>query len=529
MAHYAARGCDSLPLKTLTSLFAFACAALALGSPATAQPRFGVAEDAGKYADDGGAAFFATLSDLGMTENRMWVWWDPARPDRIVEKPFLDRVIPVAQARGIKVKFSVSPLRPRGITASPLGETQFVEFLQELARTYPYVKDIIVGNEPNQPRFWQPQFVRGRGVSAAAYTRLLARSYDALKAVDPEIQVIGVGLSPRGNDRPNAKSNVSTSPVRFIRGMGIAYRRSGRTKPLMDQFGFHSYPRFDRDPLARGYQWPNAGITNLARIKQAVWDAFHGTAQPTFPEDGAEHDKSRTLSFVLDEVGWQATIPRAFRRAYHGRESVRPTTEAAHARIYAQIVDLVACDATVDSLLFFHLIDDRDLDRFQSGLLRADGSRRPAYNAVKGRIRALTSEDGTVRCPAQPARWRHTTKVVGATARFTQLPRRSEVAEVEWTVTARATEEATLEVGVLPLADWTVSARERAALEYWSPRTGSPLALAQRQLARAYVPTKLSLSTSTLQRGDYVHVVRLVSTMNPRRSSVFLSHPFRVG
>ena len=43
--------------------------ALALCAAACAQGavRFGVTEDAGKYADDGGATFFPTLTDLGMT------------------------------------------------------------------------------------------------------------------------------------------------------------------------------------------------------------------------------------------------------------------------------------------------------------------------------------------------------------------------------------------------------------------------------------------------------------------------------
>ena len=45
---------------------------------------------------------------------------------------------------------------------------------------------VIIGNEPNQPRFWQPQFnLDGSPASPAAYESLLARSYDALKGVDP--------------------------------------------------------------------------------------------------------------------------------------------------------------------------------------------------------------------------------------------------------------------------------------------------------------------------------------------------------
>ena len=64
----------------------------------------------------------------------------------------------------------------------------------------------------------------------------------------------------------------------------------------MDQLAYHPYPRRDTDPLSAGILWPNAGATNLYRVKQAVWDAFNGTAQKTV-EDG--------LRVRLDEVGWQ--------------------------------------------------------------------------------------------------------------------------------------------------------------------------------------------------------------------------------
>ena len=75
---------------------------------------------------------------------------------------------------------------------------QYAEYVALLARTYPTVKDFIVGNEPNQPRFHQPQFnSAGQNVSAAAYYSVLAAAYDALKAVDPAIRVVGLGLTAR--------------------------------------------------------------------------------------------------------------------------------------------------------------------------------------------------------------------------------------------------------------------------------------------------------------------------------------------
>jgi hypothetical protein len=333
--------------------------------------------------------------------------------------------------------------------------------------------------------------------------------------------VIGVGLSPRGNDRPGAKSNVSTSPVRFIRDMGAAYRASGRKKPLMDLFGFHSYPRFDRDPLARGYTWPNAGITNLDRIKQAVWDAFHGTRQPTFAENGAATDPAgrEPLRFVLDEVGWQAAVPPEARAAYTGRETVRATPETEQARIYGQIVDLVACDPGVDSLYFFHLIDEHDLDRFQSGLLRADGSRKPAYFSVQQRLEELQGEDG-VQCAARPVRWRHAESVLGASARFGR-----DGLEV------RAEEESEYVAGVLPVSGVRLfQPLERRAIG-WAlgsrllERSGVAL---QRGKLRAYSRLWLRFSARPRKPGTYVYAIRLAATMNGKRATVLVSKPFTV-
>jgi hypothetical protein len=503
---------------TLATLAALACL---IPTGAAAEPRFGVADDAGKYADDGGRAVFETLHDLGMTDNRMWIFWDDRRPLAFVEKPFLDRALPVAEKHGINVVFSVSPLRARALTGSAWKRAQFVAFLQLLAYEYPQVKDFIVGNEPNQPRFWQPQFVGGKGVSGAAYERVLAAAYDGLKAVDPDIRVIGVGLSPRGNDRPGAKSNVSTSPVRFIRDMGAAYRASGRRRPLMDRFGFHSYPRFDRDPLASGYAWPNAGITNLDRIKQAVWDAFHDTAQPTFAENGAlvDPDGRPPLRFTLDEVGWQAVVPAEARGAYTGRETVRPATEAAQAEIYGDIVDLVACDSAVESLLFFHLIDEHDLDRFQSGLIRADGTQKPSYLAVKNRIEELRGEDG-IRCAGRPARWRHADSVLAPSARFAGPG-----------LVASAQEETEYVAGVLPVSGVRLlQGLEHRAIE-WAlaagsgARAGVPL---RRGTLRAYSKLSLRFGTRPRSRGTYVYAIRLTATMNRARSSLLVSRPFEI-
>jgi hypothetical protein len=410
--------------------------ALALAGTASAMD-VGVVDDYG-VAPANSPAFFDTLGALGMRENRITITWDPAAPTAIERQQALELYLPLASLRGIRVVFAVSPARANSITANPAAPGQYAAFLAHLARTYPTVKDYVVGNEPNQPRFWQPQFRRGSAVSPTAYYSLLARSYDALKAVDPSITVIGVGLSPRGNDQPSAGDNVSVSPVRFISGLGRAYRSSRRRAPIMDELAFHPYPDHDRDPLMKGYRWPNAGVPNLGRIKQAFWDAFRGTRQPTFGEGRS----SGRVAFRLDELGWQVGIPPTSAHAYFGFESVRPTTEATQSGIYAQAIRYLACDASVRSVLFFLLRDEPDLERWQAGLVRADGSPRPSFASVKAEIARAGG-----RCAGRLRSWRHATSVLGARLRFPKarvLPAR----RLTLALVANAEEDATAEAAL---------------------------------------------------------------------------------
>ena len=292
---------------------------------AAAAPRFGVAEDATKYAQDGGASLFAQLRELGMTENRMVVRWNPNDPTTIQDKAFLDRSIPVAQRVGIRIVFSVYATEAGGVSADPDARIAlFAGYLQTLARTYPSVSTFIVGNEPNEAYFWQPQLgPDGAQLSAALYERLLAASYDALKAVSGSITVVGAGPSGDANDIS------SISPVRFVKALGDAYRASGRAAPLMDQLAFHVYPRANTDGPSKPRDWPNVGPADLDRLKQAVWDAFAGTSQPTFHEGPAAPGG---LTLMVDEFGWQAAVDPAHAAAYYGAENVPTVSEDEQAR-----------------------------------------------------------------------------------------------------------------------------------------------------------------------------------------------------
>jgi hypothetical protein len=400
----------------MSAAVAAACASLALAGGASSTT-FGVADDAGKYAQDGGAGYFTMLTQLGMTENRMAVFWDPAQPTTIYDQAFLDRTVPEAMRRGIDVIFAIYPLKARALVDTPNGIQLFAQYAAKVAERYPYVRKIICLNEGNQPRFHQPQFDdAGRGVSGAVQEQAMAACYDALKAVDPGIDVIAFGLSPRGNDDFDAPSNVSHSPIRFLQEVGDAYRASGRTKPIADDVSVHCYPNVNTDAPSVGYLWPKIGCVNFDRLKQAWWDAFQGTAQPVFRDSGQRGDGPFVRIFV-DEVGYQARVSPDKASLYTGAENVPLVDETTQGRYYAQLVALMACDADVALLNFFHAVDETNLAAWQSGVVLPDGTRRPSFAAVRDAILA------NQQCHSKQAEWRHSESVVGAQARFRTLPR----------------------------------------------------------------------------------------------------------
>jgi hypothetical protein len=507
-------------VKRVWIVICCAAVALAFASSAGAQVSFGINEDIGAVSDPN--AFYGTLSDLGITEYRIAVQWDASKPMTIPNQATLDYWIPAAAIHAVRVVFVVSPAHPRDVTASRASVAQFAAFLQQLARAYPYVHDFVVGNEPNQNRFWQPQFTKKKAVSGAAYEPLLAAGYDALKAVSAGINVVGIGLSPRGNDNPLAKSDPSTSPVRFIHDVGVAYRASKRKKPIMDELGFHPYPNQNADPPLKGYPWPKAGLPNLDRIKQAVWDAFNGTKQPTFNERG-KSPQAHALKLDLDETAWQVAISSALLGDYFGTENVIPVDETTQAQYYQDIIRFISCDPDVRSLSFFHLIDERDLDRWQSGLLRVDGTERQSYTAVKS---AIKQTNGT--CALPPPGWSHTTTVTGAKVTFGPARTKS-TKNKNWRFAATAQEDATYVAGIFRLGSGKITAAARKAITKSLAKARAKPLLGANGPVVAYHSRLVVLPKRTLKRsGWYVYGIRVAAAMNSQRSFTALGKPFRV-
>jgi hypothetical protein len=515
------RGLLLLPFAfcLLAGLFASAGTSGTRRAAAPTTISFGVSEDAPKYADDGGALYFRTIADLGMTEDRVIVFWDENTPATILEQAFLDRMM--VAAAGTRVVLAIQPLHAQAFARNTAARVRaFADYVGQIALRYPQVQEYVIGNEPNVKRFFQPQHnPDGTINSAIVNEQILAASYDTLKAIDPRIKVDGLAISPRGNDMGTGTGAESVSPVRFIAALGAAYRQSGRTTPIADVVDVHAYSNINTQPLTKPYQWPQAGAADLDRLKQAWWDAFNGTAQPLFQETGDPAGPNRTyVKFRIDESGTQVKIDpsKVNPSLYSGRENVPTVDETTQARYYTDLISLVKCDPTVATLDLFHLIDEPLLNGFQSGLLRVDDSRRPSYAAVKKAVA------GAGTC-AKPHRWRHTATVIGARSVWNLKPKPA--AQRTFWSKVGAGEEVTAQTGIFAANLGTPSAASlRTALN-----GGFSTALMQLGgLVRANNVRSFKFSRLQLMPGRYVFAALLKATMNPARTKLLVSKPFTI-
>src|SRR3990172_4992525 len=229
------------------SLLAALGAAFGLAMPSVATAGPGLV--AGAVEDDVRAstlvqaeANMVSLRIAGFRAVRVTSYWTPGltKPSD-GELEVLENVGAAAARNGVRVYVTVMPPGSRTTPLTDEARDEFASYAAAIVRAAPSLRHVIVANEPNLNRFWLPQFaLDGTSASPAAYLALLARTYDALKAVSLDVRVYGGALSPRGGDRPGG-SRPTHSPTNFIQQLGAAYRTSGRDRPVMDAFVIHPY------------------------------------------------------------------------------------------------------------------------------------------------------------------------------------------------------------------------------------------------------------------------------------------------
>jgi hypothetical protein len=367
-------------------LIALACALAALVGPAQAigndRMYMGAAEDEGRNSDPQVAMAKMQLAKAaGFDTIRITAVWEPGRS--AVPADELLALQAIADAGTFLDMHVVATVMNFGSRTTPLtaaARTQFARFAADIVRRVPLIREYIVGNEPNLNRYWLPQFdASGGDAAATAYEALLARTYDAVKAVSPNTEVIGGALSPRGGDDPTATVRPTHSPTQFIVDVGAAYQASGRTLPIMDALSLHPYEDHSSVAPANGTH-PNTTSISLAdygKLVALLGQAFDGTGQP-----------GSSLPIYFDEFGVESQIPPGKLHLYTGTEPAvtEPVDEATQAAYYKQAIQLSFCDPTVKGFFLFHAVDENALAGWQSGVYYADDAPKTSLLGVRSAI-----------------------------------------------------------------------------------------------------------------------------------------------
>lgn len=386
------------------------CAAIAgaFATPGHAAPGLivGVADDTLKWTDKPTAQrALGYTRDLGIRAVRVTVPWQPGQTRlSAVDRLPVDRMILATWGNGLRVVLAVYG-RAGDAPQTDAERNDYCAFVASLLHRYPGVGDVVIWNEPNVSRFWRPQFAAdGTSVAPAAYEALLARCWDVIHAVRPGANVIAAS-APRGNDKPSASGNVSHSPVNFYRKLGEAYRESARMQPIFDTVGHNPYPLTNAErPWTRHPNRTTIGQGDYDKLMSVLQEAFGGTGQPL--------PGQRRVSIWYMEQGFQTTIDPAKAGLYRGTETDRQALPPWVSRVAAgattdgpapdqgtQVSDalqLAYCQPGVTAFFNFELADEPGLGGWQSGLLWADLTPKPSYEAFKDAVRKVRA--GSVDC-----------------------------------------------------------------------------------------------------------------------------------
>ena len=136
------------------------------------------------------------------------------------------------------------------------------------------------------------------------------------------------------------------------------------------------YPLASREPPPARHTDGTLGEGDYGTLLDTLRLAFAGTKQ------ALPGDRGVTVWYLED--GFQSSVPPGKRHLYVGHETESATATALlQADRVGAALRLAACQADVGAYFNFELTDEDRLVGWQSGLLRRDGTRKPAYAALR--------------------------------------------------------------------------------------------------------------------------------------------------
>ena len=365
----------SLALLLLLALLVTVAIASPVGTPTvgrTATHRVGISygNTLWNVSEDKLTRAFDDAVDLGVNWVRVDLPWPDVQPDsadQYVWEPF-DRLLSQAHRRSLNILpiLAYTPSWARAADCSspkcpPVDPAQFAAFTKAAAERYgpKGIHFWEIWNEPNSVGFWAP------AADGQAYTRLLKAASESIRGVDPEAFILLGGLATLAT----ASGNLSVadfllspgdSPLRYVDALAI----HPYTFPaLPSSIGPWASPRLPDDS---GLPYVQDVLTKAGVPRMPIWITEYGA-----PSGGPG-------------VPWAAAADPA---------DSDHVTEPLQALIAMDAVTTASSEDAVAGLFWYTARDlpvtDEDDTENHYGLRRADGAKKPAYDAFSEAVNRL--------------------------------------------------------------------------------------------------------------------------------------------
>jgi hypothetical protein len=301
------------------------------------------------------AAGVQDTKTLGTPWVRMFITWPDIEPSRGVfaqnwfqyyEQEF--QALPA----GTKVILDVVD-SPRWETGSsnektpPMSAQEYGQFVGLLAQRFgPRVAAYEIWNEEDEARWWST------GPDPTQYVHLLQAAYPAVKAAEPNATVVLGGLT--GNDYP------------YLQGV---YAAGG--KGYFDAVGVHTDTACN---ILSPYEFLRGPDNRLIPDSFLAYREVHATMLAN------GDDKA----IWMTELSWRTTSAVCEEGAWAGKKA-QGVSDEQQASYLREAYHCLAQDAYVQVALWFPVQDEGVIT---AGLLRANGSRKPSFDAMREYVRS---------------------------------------------------------------------------------------------------------------------------------------------
>ena len=284
-----------------------------------------------------------------------------------------DRTVFFAATYGIKVVYSIVNTPPwanaaAGVNVVPKSALDLKRFAQAAARRYdgtyrgadgrviPAVRYWLAWNEPNNPIFLRPQFVRLNGKwvfqSPKDYAKICNAIVDGVRISQQRRAKVGCGVTgPRGNNQPGTARS-SVAPLAFLRGMKLAGARGFDAYAHHPYYGAPAETPATPPPPGRHGNAPTAVTLGNFDLLVRELTRLYGN-----------------MRIWITEYGYQTNPP----------DPIFGVTWAKQAQYLRLAWDKSRLHRRVDMFLWFLIQDEVRLGGWQSGLLTSTGRKKPAY------------------------------------------------------------------------------------------------------------------------------------------------------